>query len=68
MAVISSNGLLPPCTICINFIFFVFYSFPLFLTSSFSYFYSTYTTGTGDYYKMTWRVMSNVKELATMSK
>jgi len=53
MALISSKGLPPACrcTICTDFLFFVFYSFR---TCSFSYFYSTYTTGTGDYYKLTY--------------
>ena len=80
MALISSNGLTPACTMCImidfsifilfylwpaacmhyvhRFFFFVFYSFRLLVTCSFSYFYSTYTTGTDDYYRMTYLAMS----------
>jgi hypothetical protein len=59
MALISSNGLPPACTVCIDFsILYIYIFFSLSMPFVYSLlvhsFYSTYTTGTGDRYKTTY--------------
>jgi hypothetical protein len=55
MALISSKGLPPACTMCIDFSIYIYsLSIPFIYSLLIHSFYSTYTTGTGSCYKMTY--------------